>query len=984
MNFPSFGDAETFRQIGDQCALALRGQESLFKGCYNGIRSIGSALYFALPPLLSGDPVTQSYTILAFNLFWLALMYQAVLRIVELRMPTAGMCNAGVGLARILVGALTLLLALPLLPVALSDMPAATLFAIGLGFMVRLPGRLIDALLAGLFMALGGLIKQNYLVFSAFAVLALIVTMPWRPRIHSWSQLLRCAAMFAAGFSVSLTQVWWIWAHTGHVHVYDPAMNAVFADVRNQPNVELIAFSLPHTGAYISQLDAPVSRASHYAIKLWQGLFAYRHAVYLGEPPADAPSTLHVDRWLLACAWASVAAFTGICCLLARYSRGRREKAALVFSVAAIIFTVAIIHVENRYFFLPKLILLALACAVVCRRIFSERPMRTLPLAAGVPRLDPFNIIAYVACVLICALLFQQPDLFHTTASSYAYLTGHFVDFYDYNQGIVARNDYLPIIYVIFAIWMLPWHILGAAGDVGHLGMMSLSTGEILWAKSLLAVAFAIVAAGVYRCALLLAEGTRDAARLATVAFATSPIAIFAVFIFGQYDVIALCFAIWGFFFYLTRDLNRFAVLFAFAIPFKYFALLAFIPLLLFAEKRPLAIIRLGAIGVSLTLLQFLLYAGSPAFRGSIFHLAGTKLGDAAVPLLHSPRLHLALAMALICLVAYVRRPASAASFRREAVLFPIAAYGCFLASVDWHPQWLIITMPFIALSTILVRRRSLLLIGELFAMAGLVWVSANQWVGNVDATMLQLGVWRQHFQVQYMTMADLMPLVATSWWKLWLQIFLLLPVALVVFERLWRQPAHVVAGSSLAGLKSRMWLGVAFFVLPALACGLISRDAAQRWNRNAWVQEATVVPLASEGERPVGAIWGGEVVSQRFVVPRNGLIGVGLQFATYARINLGELQWSLTDSQGRTVAQGIEKQQLLRDNAFQDFRLSRMDNSAGQSYTLTLSAPQVLPAHAVTVWMTSASALPSGMSPAQAGDKPVSGALVMRLLYAR
>jgi Gpi18-like mannosyltransferase len=68
--------------------------------------------------------------------------------------------------------------------------------------------------------------------------------------------------------------------------------------------------------------------------------------------------------------------------------------------------------------------------------------------------------------------------------------------------------------------------------------------------------------------------------RYPEVLFITAPIAIFAVFDFGQYDIIGVFFTLLGFYFYLKKDFLRFAIFFSIAISFKYFSLVIYIPLI--------------------------------------------------------------------------------------------------------------------------------------------------------------------------------------------------------------------------------------------------------------------------------------------------------------------------------------------------------------------------------------------------------------------
>ena len=92
----------------------------------------------------------------------------------------------------------------------------------------------------------------------------------------------------------------------------------------------------------------------------------------------------------------------------------------------------------------------------------------------------------------------QHVDLFHTSSSSYAYLNGHITDFYDYNKPLVDGNDYLPIIYAIFAIWNLPLKLFGLTHNVAATGVM-LSIPELIWTKLLLVIFYFASAFVIYK-----------------------------------------------------------------------------------------------------------------------------------------------------------------------------------------------------------------------------------------------------------------------------------------------------------------------------------------------------------------------------------------------------------------------------------------------------------------------------------------------------
>ena len=62
MNFPQFGDAGIYSEIGAACASPLTSaQGSAFSSCYSPIRPVGMVALTTLPFLVSRDPVEVAY-----------------------------------------------------------------------------------------------------------------------------------------------------------------------------------------------------------------------------------------------------------------------------------------------------------------------------------------------------------------------------------------------------------------------------------------------------------------------------------------------------------------------------------------------------------------------------------------------------------------------------------------------------------------------------------------------------------------------------------------------------------------------------------------------------------------------------------------------------------------------------------------------------------------------------------------------------------
>jgi hypothetical protein len=352
--------------------------------------------------------------------------------------------------------------------------------------------------------------------------------------------------------------------------------------------------------------------------------------------------------------------------------------------------------------------------------------------------------------------VFNQGDLTHTVFTSHGYLKGHFLDFYDYNKPLTPTgSDYLPILYVIFASWMGVYYIFGeSSGPPPSDWPYFLSPGELVWAKILLVVFFSLCVLLLFRIAKLIHPDNPRRQAIATWAFTLSPFAIFAFGIFSQYDVIGVFFTLWAFNKFLQKKLVQFAILIGIAISFKFFAALLFLPLVLLASKKLLEIIKLGLIASLPLVVQLALYWSNESFRNQIFSLAGGKAGGAATSGVLDV---VALLYLVVCLSSFfsTRWPGT---FEQKAVLFSVAAYGLMFSAVFWHPQWLIILAPFLALMVSMISIPRTWLLWELVAFISFIGFTVNIWIGNVDGSMIERGALAPYVPQAKVLMADFYP----------------------------------------------------------------------------------------------------------------------------------------------------------------------------------------------------------------------------------
>ncbi|WP_124054151.1 hypothetical protein [Arcanobacterium ihumii] len=192
--------------------------------------------------------------------------------------------------------------------------------------------------------------------------------------------------------------------------------------------------------------------------------------------------------------------------------------------------------------------------------------------------------------------------------------------------------------------------------------------------------------------------GYRDGtAKWAAYLYMASPLTIFADAVFWQYDVVTLVFFIIALGFYINHDLTKFSLIMAIAITCKMFALFAFIPLILFAEKRVVHIIKHLAIGVSLTAVSELVahkmkgYGVAKALRS---HLTD-KLTDNGIAYSFGYVSLSLIALAGIAIYAYMITAKSEADFKHQSLYITFISLAAPFALFFANTYWWILVVPF-------------------------------------------------------------------------------------------------------------------------------------------------------------------------------------------------------------------------------------------------------------------------------------------------
>ncbi len=349
------------------------------------------------------------------------------------------------------------------------------------------------------------------------------------------------------------------------------------------------------------------------------------------------------------------------------------------------------------------------------------------------------DISFYFITLIFCYFCFNQSDILRIAASAFTYLDGHILDFYEANNNSMGGGtNYLPSVYLLFALWNLPLKLLGIAGQgTMHAGPV------IFWYKLLPLLFLAGASIYLYKIAKLIGLSRKNATLLIAI-WLSSPILFFGQFIFGQCDIFYTFFSLIGLYYYLKKNIRFFILFFGLAFTFKYFPLFVFIPLLLLIEKRPFKLVTYMALALLPVALELIFYISSAAFNSSV-------LGWWALPRLYLAQIgvfpNVAIFLFLfvwfiICGICYyLPEPENKNVFYQTSFYICLAACSVLFIFVFWHPQWLIFITPFLAVTTFMSKKIREFLFFDFLMMVAFVGFTVIFWQMNVDQHMFNLGV---------------------------------------------------------------------------------------------------------------------------------------------------------------------------------------------------------------------------------------------------
>lgn len=373
-------------------------------------------------------------------------------------------------------------------------------------------------------------------------------------------------------------------------------------------------------------------------------------------------------------------------------------------------------------------------------------------------------LLVVVLCMAAFIFFDQWFDMTITSQHSSDLLTciftGKPLNFYTYVLDKASSNGYIsPVLdetktaaaynimaYITLAIWELPIYALN------HIH--TLSNYDVLlevWARFLSIILTCICCFQITKlCGTLMTD--KNKAKWAGYYFISSPLIVYCVIIRNQLDIIPVLLIILALRQFFQKKYTAFTLIMALAACFKIVPFLIVIPLLLLAEKRIGKLIKYIAFSISLYAVTNIIFIiAGPAYL-QMQSLLNTDASISyyifkqVIPGGVSDTSVFLLLYFLICVAAYLAKPTEK-DFPIYTILLGFASISTFFLFVKWHPQWMVLLLPFI---TLIVFSLSDFLFGILLDMALTLGFLVTSILNHLTAMVFNSSIFYTITQGQY------------------------------------------------------------------------------------------------------------------------------------------------------------------------------------------------------------------------------------------
>ena len=280
-------------------------------------------------------------------------------------------------------------------------------------------------------------------------------------------------------------------------------------------------------------------------------------------------------------------------------------------------------------------------------------------------------------------------------------LDGQFWDYYAYSydasyQKLMGHPPVYDIIfYLTVGIWEFPLALIEHFSGT----ILRFNLAARIYSKLFLLV-FLMLAAWMIKKIALELKISESHVKWASFMFLTSAMVYSYVCVVGQYDIMGIFFCLTGVYFYVKRDMLKFALMFAVAIQYKFFAIFIFFPLILLKEKKIHKVISymiLPAVSIALFKIPFL-NDGHAIVEKNLTDLdMFDRIFRNTFPIFETEVPLSFLALGAVCIYCFFKEVEEGME-GYYAIYVPFLALSALFLSFPFFPYWLIYLTPWIPL----------------------------------------------------------------------------------------------------------------------------------------------------------------------------------------------------------------------------------------------------------------------------------------------
>lgn len=307
-------------------------------------------------------------------------------------------------------------------------------------------------------------------------------------------------------------------------------------------------------------------------------------------------------------------------------------------------------------------------------------------------------------------------------------------------KSLLAGANYSVINYATVGLICFPIYIFDR-----FIGMSVPFIAYECIVKIAFALLFCYIAKLVYDiCVKVRPDGTD--AKWISLCFLTSPIFLYASIVISHLDIFSVLFLMLGIKYMLGKNHKLELVFFMLAATYKPFVLLGIIPILLLKEKRILYLLRdfvvlMLGIGMQAVVYRFDPgYQETQKFMSETYDFMGRFFGTGFAftrNCYDSVASYFVIAFVAVCVVAYlIKKPEWQYGF---ALSFGVM--GAFVMFVKWHPNWMVLIVPYITLLMLYTYNVRIVCIIEFVFSAFFILVSGFGWWYHYGIRMINGGV---------------------------------------------------------------------------------------------------------------------------------------------------------------------------------------------------------------------------------------------------